>query len=81
MKKAGITKKKVIVQRQAQRKTERLEEFDRKLIKLAAEVSEVMLSGGHLVFADESIFTARDFQMQAYAALGQNIRIEDRTSK
>ena len=79
MRKAGIKKKVVQIHKAPQRKTERLEEFDRKLIKLAAEVSDVMLSGGHLVFADESIFNSRDFQMRAYAALGQNIIVEDRT--
>ena len=61
MRKAGIKKKVVQIHKAPQRKTERLEEFDRKLIKLAAEVSDVMLSGGHLVFADESIFNSRDF--------------------
>ena len=41
----------------------------------------MLLSGEHLVFADESIFNSRDFQMRAYAALNQNIHIEDRTGK
>ena len=79
LRKAGFKKKKVLVQRAPQRKTQRLEEFDRNLVKLASEVHAVQKSGAHLVFADESIFTSRDFQMQAWSGPGQNILVEDRT--
>ena len=56
-----------------------MDEFEDRLLKLAARVKEIQAAGGHLVFADESIFNARSFQMEAWSAPGQNILVEDRT--
>ena len=79
MRKAGFKKKRVCVNKAAQRATQRMEEFDKKLVELATKVDAVQKAGEHLVFADESIFTSRDFQMKAWSAPGQNVRVEDRT--
>ena len=79
MRQAGCKKKKVLVRRAAQRKTQRLEEFEQLIQQLAQQVSAVQKSGGHLVFADETIFNSRNFQMSAWAPPGQNIAVEDRT--
>ena len=36
--------------------------------------------GKHIVFADESIFKARDFSIQAWSNLNENVYVEDRTA-
>ena len=41
----------------------------------------IIASGGHLVFADESIFKSRGFQKTAYARPYENVVVEDRTGK
>lgn len=62
------------------RRTARLGEYERKTMQLYKQVKQILDDGGHLVFLDESIFKARDFQRSAWAASGENIKVEDRTS-
>ena len=38
-----------------------------------------MDTGSHLVFADETHFISRDFQQTAWAPIGKNIQVDDRT--
>ena len=59
----------------------RLEEFETKILALDETVSRILESGGHLVFCDECVFTARGFQSTAWAMPGENVVIEDRTGK
>ena len=56
-----------------------MDEFEQQLVKIAKEVRDVLNSGGHLVFADETIFNARDFQMKAWSLPRTNVRVDDRT--
>jgi hypothetical protein len=79
MRQAGLSKKKIAIRRMPQRKTQRTEEFYRKIIALDAQVKGILQSKGHLVFADEAIFSARGFQMEAWSKPGQNVELEDRT--
>jgi hypothetical protein len=44
-------------------------------------VEAIQAAGGHLVFIDESTFTARAFQMSAWAQKHDNVLVEDRTGK
>ena len=61
MRKAGLRKKRVTVRNVPQRKTQRIEEFEDKTIKLDDFVKQIQEQKGHLVFADECIFKARGF--------------------
>ena len=63
----GIKKKAIIVKRVPQRKTQRMGEFEKKVVQLNQNVRQIVERGGHLVFIDESTFTARSFQMRAWA--------------
>ena len=61
MRKAGLRKKRVLVRNVPQRKTMRIEEFENKTLSLDDFVKKIQAEKGHLVFADEAIFKARDF--------------------
>ena len=56
-----------------------MDEFEQQLVKIAKQVRDVMNNGEHLVFADETIFNARDFQMKAWSLPSTNVRVDDRT--
>jgi len=71
----------VVVDRAPQRKTQRQDEFDKAVLALDVRIKEIIAKGGHLIFADESIFAARGFQNRAYARPYENICVEDRTGK
>ena len=62
-----------------QRKSDRLQEFEEKILELDQIVTRVLEQGGHLVFCDECIFTARGFQTHAWAQKYDNVIVEDRT--
>jgi hypothetical protein len=78
---AGIRKKTVNIRRVAQRRTQRLDEFENKVIELHEQVQSILAAGGHLVYLDESTFTSRAFQQRAWARENENILVEDRTGK
>ena len=81
MRKAGLRKKVVRVRNAPQRSTQRLEEFEDRTVALDDFVKGIQAKQGHLVFADEAVFTARGFQMSAWARPGENVEVEDRTGK
>ena len=58
---AGIKKKAIAVRRAPQRKTQRLQEFEDRILELHEQVERIVSTGGHLVFIDESIFTSQGF--------------------
>ena len=76
---AGLRRKAVIVANIPNRLEARYEEFQQKIMDLDAQVKKVLDAKGHLIFSDESIFTGRGFQMQAWSKQGENIRVQDRT--
>ena len=78
---AGIKKKSILTRRAPQRKTQRLEEFEDKVLQLHRQVQEIQAAEGHLVFIDESTFTARAYQQRAWAQECDNVLVEDRTGK
>ena len=78
---AGLSIKKVRVVNIPQRRSQRLEEFDHKILELHEKMTQLESEGKHIVYIDECIFKARGFQMKAWAAPGQNILVEDRTGK
>jgi len=45
----------------------RIEEFENKTLALQAQIDEIKKQQGHLIFLDESVFTARGFQMKAWS--------------
>ena len=61
MRKAGLRKKRITVRNVPQRKTQRIEEFEDKTIKLDDFVKQILEQKGHLIFADECVFKARGF--------------------
>jgi len=67
MSRCGVKKKAIVVRRAPQRKTQRLDEFEDRIVALHERVKEIKAAGGHLVFIDECIFSARGFQMRAWA--------------
>jgi len=75
----GFRKKMIRVINAPQRKSDRVDEFEDKIVKLWETVSRIIEQGGHLVFCDETIFKARGFQTHAWAMGGQNVVVEDRT--
>ena len=75
MYKAGLRRKAVVVASIPNRLEARQEEFADKIVALDIRVKEILDSGGHLVFADESIFSARGFQLQAWSKPNENIRV------
>ena len=75
----GFKKKIIKVVNAPQRKSDRLEEFENKILELDETVSRILEQGGHLVFCDECVFTARGFQTHAWARRGDNVVVEDRT--
>ena len=81
LRKAGLRKKAVTVRNLPQRRTLRLEEFANRTLALQAEIEKILEQKGHLVFADEALFKARDFQMAAWSLPGQNVQVEDRTGR
>ena len=81
LRKAGLRKKAVTVRNQPQRRTQRLEEFENRTLALQEEIEKIQAKKGHLVFADEALFKARDFQMAAWSLPGQNVQVEDRTGR
>ena len=60
-------------------KTQRIGEFEDKRVALDDFIKRIQAENGHLVFADEAIFTARGFQMTAWSAPYTNVVVEDRT--
>ena len=76
---AGLRRKAVIVANVPNRLEARQEEFADKILELDLQVKEILDGKGHLIFSDESIFTGRGFQMQAWSRRGENIRVQDRT--
>ena len=58
-----------------------MEEFEDKILELEMTIRRIEEQGGHLVFCDECIFTARGFQTHAWAKPGENVIVEDRTGK
>ena len=79
MYKAGIRRKAVVVANIPNRLEARQEEFADKIVALDVRVKEILDAKGHLIFLDESIFSSRGFQMQAWSKRGENIRVQDRT--
>ena len=78
----GIKRKVISINRAPSRMTARLEEFENKILKLHEEVSKVISSREHLVFVDESIFTARGYNnMRVWSHTRENLVIEDRTGQ
>jgi len=75
----GFKKKVIKVVNAPQRKSERMDEFENKVLELDETVSRILKQGGHIVFCDECIFTARGFQTHAWARQGENVIVEDRT--
>ena len=75
LRKAGLNKKRITVRNLPQRYTMRLEEFDDATLRLDDMIQKIKEEKGHLVFADESVFAARGFQMSAWALPGQNIQV------
>jgi hypothetical protein len=67
MRQAGLRKKIISIRKVPQRKTQRLEEFATKLVALDDKIKQIIKEGGHLVFADEAIFSARGYQMRAWS--------------
>ena len=57
----NIRKKKVTANRAPRQKTLRISEFENKIVDLQDQVQEILDKKGHLVFVDESIFTARGY--------------------
>jgi len=57
----GIKKKKMNINRAPVRKTQRISEFENKVVKLYREVQDVRENNHHLVFIDESVFTSRGY--------------------
>ena len=78
---AGIKKKAIVVRRVPERRTQRLQEFEDRVLELHEHVQSIVARGGHLVFIDESVFTARSFQMRAWAREYDNVLLEDRTRR
>ena len=62
MRKAGLKRKKVVIRNIPARRTQRISEFEEKIIALDDEVQAIAKSGEHLVFVDEAIFSARSYQ-------------------
>lgn len=81
MSQCGLKKKKIKVINVPQRKSDRKEEFEDKILQLDTTVKRIQEQGGHLVFCDECIFTARGFQTHAWSKPGENIVVEDRTGR
>ena len=61
LKNAGFKKKMVVVRKAPKRKTLRLTEFEDRVIALDDFVKKILAEKGHLVFADEAIFTSKGF--------------------
>ena len=62
MRKAGLRRKKVVIQNIPARRTQRISEFEKKIVALDVEVQAIVDSGEHLVFVDEAVFSARSYQ-------------------
>ena len=78
---AGITIKKVRIVNIPQRRSQRFDEFDNKILDLEKKVELALARGDHLVFIDECVFKARGFKMKAWSGPGDNVLVEDRTGK
>ena len=61
MRKAGITKKKVITRRVAARKEARVKEFREMFIKLAVKMEWIYNGDRHLLWVDECVFAAQGY--------------------
>ena len=57
----GFRKKVIKIVNAPRRKSDRLEEFENKVLELDEIVTRILETGGHLVFCDECVFTARGF--------------------
>lgn len=67
---AGVTIKKVRVVNIPQRRSQRLGEFDERILDLQLKLENALSNNEHLIFVDECVFKARGFQMKAWAAPG-----------
>ena len=68
MKKAGISKKKIMVRSLPRTRT--MDYYDDDILNLDIRISSIQQEGGHLIFCDESIFKARDFNRNAWSGIG-----------
>jgi hypothetical protein len=80
LRQAGLKKKAVGIYNAPQRLTQRIGEFEKKILALDERVQAILKANGHLVFADESVFVARGYQNRAWSQPNDNIVIQDRTS-
>ena len=79
LKEAGARKKRITVTRAPSKFTQRLEKFEQEIIDLHRRVEDIIAAGGHLIWADEAIFSARGFQMKAWSLPNMNIHVNDRS--
>ena len=61
-------------------RTLRIGELEQKTLALYDKIQTIKADGGHLVFADEAIFTSKGYQTRAWAGPGRNVVVEDRGS-
>ena len=79
MREAGLRKKRITVTRAPAKFTQRLEKFEHEILALHERVEGIIAAGGHLVWADEAIFSARGFQMKAWSRPNETIHVNDRS--
>ena len=77
MRKAGLQKKVIKVQKAPRRYELNLEKFGDQIIELDLKIQGLYKSE-HLVFADECIFTAKGYQNTAWSNTNENITVTER---
>ena len=81
MKRPGMSKKRVRVQRIAARREERQDEFNDATLVLDDKIYELQQSDAHIVYVDETLFKGKDFQKTAWSNMNANVKVYDRTYK
>ena len=80
MRKAGFKRKKVVINNVPARRTQRISEFEKKIVALDEQVQAILKTDEHLVFVDEAVFSARSYQeLKAWSGPRSNIVVEDRS--
>lgn len=79
MKQAGLKLKKIGVKNAPKLTAKTKSKHEKHTVKLQKKIKSILAKDGHLVFADECIFTARGFQNAAWSNINENVRVADST--